>query len=156
MASADLTAGGSYRCPREEDTEALAGGLAGLLRAGDLVLLRGDLGAGKTAFVRGLAAGLGIEPGEVNSPTFVIVQEYPGRLLLRHVDLYRLEPGREVDELGLDELRDGAVVAVEWAERLGPGAWCDAWCIDIRAGDDETRLITIAPPRPAPAAYSTR
>ena len=89
------------------------------LQAGDIVLLYGDLGAGKTAFVRGLAAGLDIDPDEVTSPTFTIVQEYRGRrLALQHVDLYRLSPP-EVADLGLEDLAAGdTVIAVEWAERL--------------------------------------
>jgi tRNA threonylcarbamoyladenosine biosynthesis protein TsaE len=88
------------------------------LHSGDILLLYGDLGSGKTAFVRGIAAGLGIDPAEVTSPTFTIVQEYTGRLLLQHVDLYRLSPA-EVADLGLEDLGNGAaVVAIEWAERL--------------------------------------
>ena len=82
------------------------------------MLLYGELGAGKTAFVRGLAIGLGIDPDEVSSPTFTLVQEYRGgRLPLFHVDLYRLAPG-EVDDLGLDALAAGGVLAIEWAERM--------------------------------------
>lgn len=92
--------------------------LAADLAPGDVLLLTGDLGAGKTALVRGLAAGLGIEPSDVSSPTFTLIQEYRGgRLTLHHIDLYRLTP-REVDDLGLDELVDsGGVVAIEWPER---------------------------------------
>lgn len=102
----------------ESETVAVGRDLAARLVAGDVVLLFGDLGAGKTAFVRGLAEGLGIDPDEVSSPTFTIIQEYSGgRLPLLHVDLYRLEP-KEVDDLGLDELGDKAVVAIEWGERL--------------------------------------
>jgi tRNA threonylcarbamoyladenosine biosynthesis protein TsaE len=102
----------------EEETAAAARRLAVSLDANDVVLLSGDLGAGKTAFVRGLAAGLGIDPAEVSSPTFTLIQEYRGgRLVLRHIDLYRLSP-REVDDLGLDDLIDeGGVVAVEWPDR---------------------------------------
>jgi tRNA threonylcarbamoyladenosine biosynthesis protein TsaE len=145
-----LAGGGTFRCPRLEDTEALGGALARLVRAGDLVLLHGDLGAGKTAFVRGLAAGLGCDPDEVSSPTFVIVQEYRGKILLRHVDLYRLDPGAEVDELGLDELRDGAVVAVEWAERLGPIPAAGAWRVEIGVADEDARDVVIHAPRSQP------
>jgi tRNA threonylcarbamoyladenosine biosynthesis protein TsaE len=87
------------------------------LRGGDVLLLVGELGAGKTAFVKGLAAGLGADAGEVSSPTFTIVHEYRRRLRLQHADLYRLAP-REVDDLGLDDLLDDrTVLAVEWAER---------------------------------------
>ena len=101
----------------EEETEAAGERLGATLSAGDVVLLYGDLGAGKTAFVRGLARGVGADAGDVSSPTFTIVQEYAGRLTLYHVDLYRLEE-KEVDDLGLEELVLGdGVVAIEWAER---------------------------------------
>ena len=101
----------------EEETSAVGARLAKNLKAGDVVLLFGDLGAGKTAFVRGLAQGLGADPDDVSSPTFTLVQEYRARVVLYHVDLYRLE-GREIDDLGLDELILGdGVVAIEWAER---------------------------------------
>lgn len=103
----------------EAETIAAGRALAQRLVAGDIVLLSGELGAGKTAFVRGIADGLGVDPVEVSSPTFTLIQEYHGgRLLLRHVDLYRVQPA-EVDELGLDELTQGAVVtAIEWPDRL--------------------------------------
>jgi tRNA threonylcarbamoyladenosine biosynthesis protein TsaE len=103
----------------ELETRAVAAALASRLSPGDLVLLRGDLGAGKTAFVRGLAAGLGIDPDEVTSPTFTLVHEYRGgRLPIVHVDLYRVG-GIDLDEIGLDEaLASSGVVAIEWAERL--------------------------------------
>lgn len=93
--------------------------LARDLTAGSVLLLSGDLGAGKTAFVRGLAEGLGIDPGEVTSPTFTLVHEYRGgRIPLIHVDLYRLDRA-DLDEIGLDEeLASQGVVAIEWAERL--------------------------------------
>jgi tRNA threonylcarbamoyladenosine biosynthesis protein TsaE len=87
------------------------------LRGGEVLLLVGELGAGKTAFVKGLAAGLGFDAGEVSSPTFTIVHEYRGRLRLQHADLYRLTTA-EVDDLGLEDLLDEhTVLAVEWAER---------------------------------------
>ena len=88
----------------EEETSAAGERLGQRLAAGAVVLLYGDLGAGKTAFVRGLARGLGAPADDVTSPTFTLVQEYRGRLTLYHVDLYRLEPA-EIDDLGLDELR---------------------------------------------------
>ncbi|HNW92134.1 MAG TPA: tRNA (adenosine(37)-N6)-threonylcarbamoyltransferase complex ATPase subunit type 1 TsaE [bacterium] len=100
-----------------EETEALAGDLAATLAAGDLVLLAGELGAGKTEFVKGLAKGLGIH-GIIQSPTFALVREHrDGRVPLIHLDLYRLAGGGEVEELGLDELRAEGIVAVEWPER---------------------------------------
>jgi tRNA threonylcarbamoyladenosine biosynthesis protein TsaE len=113
-----------YRTASEEETGAIAERFAAGLPAGAVVLLTGDLGAGKTAFVRGMAAGLGIDPADISSPTFTLIQEYrPSprsgrRRVLSHVDLYRLE-GAEVDDLGLDELNaGGGVVAIEWAEKL--------------------------------------
>jgi tRNA threonylcarbamoyladenosine biosynthesis protein TsaE len=129
----------------EEETSAAGEQLAGRLGGGAVVLLYGDLGAGKTAFVRGLARGLGGPPGDVSSPTFTLVQEYPGRITLYHVDLYRLEP-KEVDDLGLEEivLGDG-VVAIEWAERW-TGRPHDVWEVRIEDAGDETRRISIAIP----------
>lgn len=101
----------------EDETSAAGERLAPRLHGGDVVLLYGDLGAGKTAFVRGLARGLGASADEVSSPTFTLVQEYQGRVTLYHVDLYRLDPA-EIDDLGLDELVSGdGVVAIEWADR---------------------------------------
>jgi tRNA threonylcarbamoyladenosine biosynthesis protein TsaE len=126
----------------DAETEAVGAGLASRLRPGSRVRLYGELGAGKTAFVRGLAAGLGVDPDEVSSPTFTLVQEYRGRLPLFHVDLYRLAPG-EVDDLGLDALAAEGVLAIEWAERMPRG---DAGAIAVRlehAGEDQRR-ITIA------------
>jgi tRNA threonylcarbamoyladenosine biosynthesis protein TsaE len=102
----------------EQDTFALGETLAATLQSGTFVMLHGDLGAGKTAFVRGLAAGLGANPDDVSSPTFVLIQYYKGRTPLVHVDLYRLDTAAAVDDLGLEELASGGVVAIEWAERL--------------------------------------
>jgi tRNA threonylcarbamoyladenosine biosynthesis protein TsaE len=130
----------------EEETSAAGERLAPRLRPGDVVLLHGDLGAGKTAFVRGLARGLGAPPDEVSSPTFTLVQEYRGRLTLYHVDLYRLQP-HEVEDLGLDELTEaGSVVAVEWAERwtdAPAGAWLVRFAIEKGNG---RRIAIVEPP----------
>src|SRR6185295_15513054 len=105
--------------------------------------LRGDLGAGKTAFVRGLAEGLGISPDDVSSPTFTLVQEYRnGRLPLVHVDLYRLENPREIDELGLDEIAVGGVLAIEWAEKL-PSPPPVAIVVRLEHRGDDVRAITV-------------
>ena len=100
----------------EEETVAAGEQFAATLTPGAIVLLYGQLGAGKTAFVRGLARGLGAAADEVSSPTFTIIQEYVGRTAtLYHVDLYRLEPA-EVDDLGLDELVSGdGVVLLPWS-----------------------------------------
>jgi tRNA threonylcarbamoyladenosine biosynthesis protein TsaE len=102
----------------ETETEQAGEQLGRRVAPGSVILLYGELGAGKTAFVRGLARGIGAPPEEVSSPTFTIVQEYTGsRARLHHVDLYRLEPA-EVEDLGLDDLIDGGgIVAIEWADR---------------------------------------
>jgi tRNA threonylcarbamoyladenosine biosynthesis protein TsaE len=104
-----------------EETAAFGASLAMDLKAGDVILLRGELGAGKTCLVAGLAKGLGSD-AEVGSPTFTLINEYKGgRLPLYHIDLYRLEEGAQIEGLGLDEYFDGqGVCAVEWSERLGP------------------------------------
>lgn len=127
----------------EAETSAVGSDLAGSLTAGSVVLLTGDLGAGKTAFVRGLAAGLGIDPEAVSSPTFTLIQEYRGgRLPLHHVDLYRLR-SIEVDDLGLDELTlEAGVTAIEWPDRL-PRAFASAVHVRIEHGDGDTRTIQI-------------
>jgi tRNA threonylcarbamoyladenosine biosynthesis protein TsaE len=113
------------------------------LSAGDVLLMYGDLGAGKTAFVRGLAAGLGVPPEEVSSPTFTLIQEYRGgRLTLFHADLYRINDPREFDELGLDEIAVDGVLAIEWAERL-PAQPDNGVRISIEHAGDTGRRITI-------------
>lgn len=104
-------------CVSAGQTEAVGEELGRKLSAGDLLLLQGDLGAGKTTFVRGLARGLGVTDA-VQSPTFQLVRIYRGRLQLAHVDLYRLEGSRELGDLGLGDLLDEGVVAVEWGDRL--------------------------------------
>jgi tRNA threonylcarbamoyladenosine biosynthesis protein TsaE len=126
----------------EDETIAVARDLAATLGAGDVVLLSGTLGAGKTAFVRGLAAGLGINPEDVSSPTFTIVHEYRGgRLTLYHADLYRLER-TATEDIGLEEMgvKDG-VLAIEWPDRLThelPGARE----VQLEIVDEDSRRIT--------------
>ena len=130
----------------EEETTAVARTLAGGLTAGDVVLLAGNLGAGKTAFVRGLAEGLGIDARDVSSPTFTLVHEYlGGRLTLYHVDLYRLDRAA-ADDLGLNELgvADG-VLAIDWPAGLPPALPPPTrFQIDIVA--DTSWLISITGP----------
>ena len=126
----------------EEETADAACEMAATLRAGDVVLLSGNLGAGKTAFVRGLASGLGVNPDDVSSPTFTLIHEYRGgRLTLYHADLYRLDKVA-TEDLGLEEMgvSDG-VLAIEWPDRLAhalPGARE----VQIDIVDETTRRIT--------------
>jgi tRNA threonylcarbamoyladenosine biosynthesis protein TsaE len=129
----------------QEETADVGRTLAATLVAGSVLLLIGDLGAGKTALVRGLAEGLGVAPEEVSSPTFTLMQEYRGgRVPLIHVDLYRLNNAREIDELGLEELGLDSVLAIEWAEKL-PRPIDDAVIVKIEHGAGDERRLTIAP-----------
>jgi len=131
----------------EVETAAMGQRLAEALAPGDVVLLYGDLGAGKTAFVKGLAEGLDVPRDEVSSPTFTLIQEYRGgRLPLFHVDLYRLDDPREIEDLGLDEIAGEGVLAIEWAEklemaaRLKPSRYI---AVRLTHGDGDTRTIEI-------------
>ena len=99
------------------ETEAFGERFGERLQPGDLVLLTGELGAGKTTFVRGVARGIG-SSAPVASPTFQLVRVYPGRLQLAHVDLYRVEQNSELGDLGLEELADQGAVVIEWGDRL--------------------------------------
>jgi tRNA threonylcarbamoyladenosine biosynthesis protein TsaE len=127
----------------EDATAEVARALAATLQPGAVLLLLGELGAGKTAFVRGLAAGLGIDPEEVSSPTFTLVHEYRGgRLTLYHADLYRLE-GTTTEDLGLDEaVVANGVLAIEWPDRL-TSVLAGAMTVDIGVVDDTTPHLTI-------------
>jgi tRNA threonylcarbamoyladenosine biosynthesis protein TsaE len=127
----------------EDETAAAGRTLAARLGAGDVVLLFGDLGAGKTAFVKGLAEGLGAGRDAVTSPTFTLMQEYRGgQLTVFHVDLYRLDDPREIDDLGLDEIAADGVLAIEWAEKL-PRPPAGAVHVRIEHGAGDTRTITL-------------
>ena len=127
------------------ETEALGQRLAERLQPGDVIAYTGDLGAGKTAFTRGLARGLGITE-RITSPTFTIVNEYQGgRLPLFHVDMYRLGSSDELYEIGWEDyLARGGVCAVEWSEIVADALEEDCIRVDIRQGDTENqRKITI-------------
>ena len=141
----------------ESETVARGRDLAASLSAGDVVLLYGDLGAGKTAFVRGLAEGLGVSSDDVSSPTFTLVQEYRGgRLPLIHVDLYRLNDPREIDDLGLEEIASDGVLSIEWAEKLSRAPQ-DAVTVRIAHRDGDSREIEITKlPNDQIANYSDR
>lgn len=137
----------------EDETFALAARLGSRLRAGDVIALHGELGAGKTGFVRGLARGMGCDPSQVSSPTFVILNLYDGpRLRLAHADAYRLSGPEELADLGWDRLIDGrTVLAVEWAERieaeLPPHGSASRWDVRLEHVGETTRRITIEAPK---------
>jgi tRNA threonylcarbamoyladenosine biosynthesis protein TsaE len=126
----------------ERETEQAGIALGRQLRAGQVILLSGPLGAGKTAFARGLAEGLGCDLEGVSSPTFTIIQEYGGPVRLQHVDLYRLAP-REVDDLLLEDLLDDAVMAVEWPDRWHR-APASAIRVSIEPVGETDRRLTIS------------
>lgn len=130
------------------ETEALGEALAARLTAGTVVAFTGDLGAGKTAFTRGLARGLGV-PDRVTSPTFTIVNEYEGgRLPLFHFDMYRLGSADDLFDIGWEDfLRRGGVCAVEWSETVQEALDADTIYVDIRRGaEDNQRVLTIRGP----------
>jgi tRNA threonylcarbamoyladenosine biosynthesis protein TsaE len=123
-----------------EETEVIGERLGRAATAGDVIALAGDLGAGKTAVVRGLAAGLGVPPHLVASPTFTMIAEYAGRLPVFHIDLYRLAPG-EADVLALREYVYGpGVTAIEWFDRLPPGALDAYLAVRIEYAEPGRRL----------------
>lgn len=130
------------RSHSESATMAWARSFASRLKAGDAVALLGDLGAGKTVVSRGIAEGLGYG-GDVHSPSYALVHEYPGaRLPLFHMDLYRLAPGADWEEIGLDHyFRQGGVCLVEWAGRLPAGDF--AWTIELAADGENDRIIRV-------------
>ena len=128
------------RTESSDQTRAVAAALGELLVAGDLVLLVGDLGAGKTAFVQGLARGLEVEE-PVTSPTFTIVQEYAGRLPLTHVDVYRLERVQDLYDLGLEERGDRGVTVVEWGDLVEQAVPAEHLVIRIEPGAADTERV---------------
>ncbi|WP_208026710.1 tRNA (adenosine(37)-N6)-threonylcarbamoyltransferase complex ATPase subunit type 1 TsaE [Rhabdothermincola sediminis] len=129
-----------------EETKALAASVAELTRAGDLILLAGDLGAGKTAFAQGFGRALGVEES-ITSPTFTLHRRYRGRLPLDHLDVYRLEQLAEVLDIGLPELLDeGGVILVEWGDAIIPALPADYLQIRIRFGEgDDDRVFELTP-----------
>jgi tRNA threonylcarbamoyladenosine biosynthesis protein TsaE len=138
----------------EAATHAAGAALADVLRAGDIVALEGDLGAGKTTLARGLLAALGLA-GEAPSPTFAIVQAYAPpevRLAVWHVDLYRLDDAAQTAELGLDEALEEGALVVEWPDRLDAGLLRDALRLRLSPAPDGARRLTWD----APASWEAR
>jgi tRNA threonylcarbamoyladenosine biosynthesis protein TsaE len=137
-----------------DETEGVGEALGRAARGGELIGLLGELGAGKTCLVRGLARGLGADPERVASPTFVMQTEYPGgRLPLHHVDLYRLEPP-VTDQLWLrDVLYGDGVAAVEWVDRLLPAAGDEILLVTLRYAGDDRRTIRLEARGPRHTAF---
>jgi tRNA threonylcarbamoyladenosine biosynthesis protein TsaE len=132
------------RTKSADDTREMGVAVAGLATPGDVILLAGDLGAGKTTFAQGFARGLEVEQ-RVTSPTFVLMQHYKGRLPIVHVDVYRLDHLQEVIDLGLHELLDeGAVALVEWGDVIAPALAPDFLEIRFEYDDaDDERLVRL-------------
>jgi tRNA threonylcarbamoyladenosine biosynthesis protein TsaE len=127
-----------------EDTRALAASLAPLAQPGDLILLAGGLGTGKTAFVQGFARGLGVDE-PVTSPTFVLMRPYAGRIPLIHLDVYRLDRMQELLDIGItDMLDEDAVTMIEWGDVVRPALPGDFLEIQLEVGDaEDERRITV-------------
>lgn len=140
-----------YQTHSAEETFELAYNIGEAINAPTVFLLQGDLGAGKTVFAKGIAAGLDIDPAEVNSPTFTLVNRHEGRMRLYHLDLYRIEGGpegskAELFELGLEEMlgESNAVVLIEWPERLGAFVIPQAYRVVISDSGGDERQLTIS------------
>lgn len=132
-----------YISESEKDTEEIGRSFAQNLKGGEVIAMYGDLGAGKTAFVRGLAKGLGID-AKVSSPTFTIVNEYPGEIDLIHFDMYRLSSADELFDIGWEDyLARGAVCAVEWSENVTDAFFGDEIKVIIEKTGDNSRKIEI-------------
>ncbi len=128
-----------------EQTVAIGRQIAQRLDRGDCIELVGPLGAGKTCLTRGLAMGLGLEdPRWVSSPTFVLVHEYPGRLPIYHLDLYRLDaPDAELIDMGLDEMLEDGVVLIEWADRADAALPRPRWRVELEITGESCRNVTL-------------
>lgn len=128
-----------------EQTRALGKKIGRLMTHGSILALHGDLGSGKTVLVQGLAAGLDVpDTCYVTSPTYTLINEYPGRLPLFHVDLYRLNEALDMEEIGLyDILRENNITAIEWAEQLAGDLPSDYLAIDFNIISDTVRQISI-------------
>lgn len=128
-----------------EETHAIGQQIGAQLQSGTVIALTGDLGSGKTSFVQGLARGLEVpDDYYITSPTYTLINEYPGRCPLFHADLYRLENSADFEDIGLYEiLHDKGVVAIEWADRLHKDVMAEHLAVHIEISDDESRKIFI-------------
>lgn len=143
----------------EPDTVRLGQELSRHLNAGDIVCLVGDLGAGKTTFVKGLAKGLKIDPARVNSPTFVLMNIYDGKRPLYHFDLYRLENSSEISNIGYEEFLYGdsaGIAVIEWADKLGPLMPKEYVGVTLAHKSPQERLIRITAQGPRYRLLLTR
>ena len=133
------------RTESPEETQALGEKLGKRLKPGDVIALIGDLGTGKTCLTQGIARGVGIAPNEaVSSPSYILINEYNGKIPIYHIDLYRLETAVEIAELGLGEyIESDGICIIEWAERMADGLPDTYIKIHIAWEDENTRTIKI-------------
>lgn len=140
-----MTGSSRIRCVTTDvsDTRAIAGSLAPLVESGDLLVLVGDLGAGKTAFTQGLCAALGVD-GAVTSPTFTLANRYEGRLVVNHLDAYRIDDLAETVDLALAELLDDGVTVIEWGDVILPALPDDRLDVALTYGEgDDDRILDL-------------
>ena len=148
MSGSDHLPAGKFTTDSPEQTFNLGHQLGAMLQGGEILLLSGPLGAGKTIFVKGICSALGIDAQDVTSPSFTLVNPYEGRLRLYHLDLYRLDEGAsaahavDLDDLLADET---SVIVIEWAERMGSYPLPEnVWRVEIAGDGDDARRIAIA------------
>ena len=141
-----------------EETQLLGQKIGTSISAGTVICLTGDLGSGKTSFVQGLATGLGVpDDYYITSPTYVLINEYPGRYPLFHVDLYRIENPVDFQDIGLYEILHGnGVVAVEWADKLSKDLQCEYLSVHFEILNDESRKLIISANVPEVSALMER
>lgn len=143
MATVESLGGREWQVESETETVRLGALLGRSLQEGDIVGLMGPLGAGKTAFTRGVAQGLGIEPTDVSSPTFAVLQTYESTVPLHHADLYRLQSAEDLYATGFfDILNDGGCAVVEWVERLGAQHGLDMLSVSIEVVSEHARRLS--------------
>ena len=127
-----------------EETQEVGRVLGQLAQVGDLILLSGDLGAGKTTFTQGIAWGLGVQE-YAHSPTFILAHEYHGRVTLHHLDLYRIDDPREAEELGIDEFLSEGACVVEWAEKAMGLFPEERLLVELKESGEDTRGLRLTP-----------
>ncbi|MBI5416771.1 tRNA (adenosine(37)-N6)-threonylcarbamoyltransferase complex ATPase subunit type 1 TsaE [Candidatus Poribacteria bacterium] len=133
-----------YITNNEDETQKIAKNLAGDLKPGDVVLLYGEIGAGKTCFVKGIAETLHINPFKVTSPTFIILNEYKGNIPLYHFDFYRIETMEEIENIGFfDYIESSGISIIEWPEKIEKYIKSEIYKIKIDINSDNTRSIVI-------------
>ena len=136
-----------FQTQSTSETIRIGKGIGSFLRSGDVVALAGDLGTGKTQFIKGLAAGMGVgKPTYISSPSFTLINEYPGKVAFYHIDLFRLRSEKEAEELGLEEyFQSEGVTAIEWADKISSLLPKETLWVHIQYTGKNTRSIEMIP-----------